>query len=176
MISHIVAVDKFGGIARDGRIPWDLPGDRARMWQRVMELGDWILISLSARQEIPRHELPMPTLLWTHNHMAQDHYKLAKNEKFVTNLDEYFNNHESDNIVVLGGTKLYAETLRLGKVSLIDMTYIDADFKCDDYSRYPLFLSEPVKMAFQNVEILERREEKNLKITQYLYGVSQKMV
>lgn len=173
MLSHIVAIDRTGGISKDHELPWDLPEDRARMWRRTLELGEAILISRSTREQIPRTKLPLPTYIWVRHASPEDYKRLADNEKFVFNLEKFLQTHLDTNFVALGGSTLYKRTLALGLVSLVDLTYIDYDFGTDRDTRYPL---HPLKRNayFGTPTLLEKHKENNYKITQYLYDASQK--
>ncbi len=129
----IVAVDRRGGMARDGGMPWHLPADLK--WFKRQTAGDGVVMNrvvMGRRtwESLPERYRPLPgrvNLVMT----RQTDY-LAEGAERVTSLDEALAaTPEGAELWVVGGAEIYALALADPRCGRVLVTEIDADFDCD---------------------------------------------
>jgi len=123
--SLVVAVARNGVIGRDNRLPWRLPDDLA-YFKRVT-MGHPVVMGRRTWQSIGK---PLPgrtNIVVTHDRAFE-----APGCVVAHSLEEAWRAAgEADEVCVIGGTSLFAETLPLADV--IHLTEVEADVEGDTY-------------------------------------------
>ena len=123
--SLVVAVARNGVIGRDNRLPWRLPDDLA--YFKHVTMGHPVVMGRRTWQSIGK---PLPgrtNIVVTHDPAFQ-----APGCVVAHSLEEAWRAAEgADEVCVIGGTSLFAETLPLADV--IHLTEVEADVPGDTY-------------------------------------------
>ena len=123
--SLVVAVARNGVIGRDNALPWRLPAELAH-FKRVT-MGHPIVMGRRTYESIGK---PLPgrkNIVITHNRAYQ-----APGCTVVTSLDEAWKAADgADEVCVIGGTTLFAETLPVADV--IHLTEVEAEVEGDTW-------------------------------------------
>jgi dihydrofolate reductase len=124
MIRLIAAIDSRRGIATDSGIPWKLPGDTAYFHEKTA-IG-LILMGSATYKEFaaPLHERENFVL-------TADSEPLRKGFRAVGSLDVLAAAHPGDDIWVIGGAAVYAETV--GEADELFLTQVVGDFHCTKF-------------------------------------------
>jgi dihydrofolate reductase len=143
MIRLIAAIDSRRGIATDSGIPWKLPGDTAYFHQQTAT--GLILMGRATYDEFaaPLH--------------ARENFVLASNPgplrpgfRAVKSLDQLATDHEDQDIWVIGGARVYTETI--GAAQELLLTQVVGDFHCTRF--FP-----PYEAEFRLATEDEQRQE-----------------
>jgi dihydrofolate reductase len=139
MIRLIAAIDSQRGIATDTGIPWTLPGDSA--YFRQMTSTGLIVMGRATYDEFaaPLHDRENFVFSTTSA-------PLRKGFQVLASVDQLRAAHPGQDIWVIGGGAVYAETI--GQAHELLLTQVMADFHCTKF--FP-----PYSDAFE----LERRGE-----------------
>lgn len=129
MIRHIVAVDASRGIAKDGRIPWDLPADGKYFWDMTAKYGGRILMGYKTFETMKRPMAGRENYIATR---SQDNY--VQGAQAVHDLDVFMDSFKED-LWIIGGSEIYDQTLK--RADELYITEIDAEFGCDRF--YPSY-------------------------------------
>ena len=123
--SLVVAVARNGVIGRNNALPWKLPADLAHF--RKVTMGHPIVMGRRTYESIGK---PLPgrkNIVVTHNRDYQ-----APGCTVVTSLDEAWKAAgDADEVCVIGGTTLFAETLPIADV--IHLTEVEAAVEGDTF-------------------------------------------
>ena len=123
--SLVVAMSENGVIGRDNRLPWRLPDDLA-YFKRVT-MGHPVVMGRRTWQSIGK---PLPgrtNIVVTHDRAFE-----APGCVVAHSLEEAWRAAgEADEVCVIGGTSLFAETLPVADV--IHLTEVEADVEGDTY-------------------------------------------
>lgn len=104
----IAAMAKNRVIGRQGRIPWDLPEDRAHF--RELTVGNVVVMGRRTYEEIGH---PLPERM---NYLVSSTYHIeGTNCQTVTSLGEVFLREPERKIFICGGAMLYQEALPLAE-------------------------------------------------------------
>ena len=123
--SLVVAVARNGVIGRDNRLPWRLPDDLA-YFKRVT-MGHPVVMGRRTWQSIGK---PLPGR--TNIVVTRDRAFEAPGCVVAHSLEEAWRAAgEADEVCVIGGTSLFAETLPVADV--IHLTEVEADVEGDTY-------------------------------------------
>ena len=133
MIEHIVAVDSKNGIARDGVIPWDLPGDKR--FYRSFIAGKRLIVGRKTYEQTSQKTGGYMFVV-TSRGKLQPSLKPGWGE-IVPDLPLFLEQNGDEPLVVIGGQRLYEDTL--SHVGRLHITRVDDDFACDVF--YPTDLS-----------------------------------
>ena len=124
-VSLVVAIAQNGVIGRENALPWRLPADIAH-FKRVT-MGHPIVMGRRTYESIGR---PLPgrkNIVVTHNRSFR-----APGCTVVGSLDEAWSEAgDADEVCVIGGTTLFAETLPLADI--IHLTEVEADVEGDTF-------------------------------------------
>ena len=124
MIRLIAAIDSRRGIATDSGIPWKLPGDTAYFHEKtatgVIVMG-WATYTEFAA---PLHDRENFIL-------TSDSEPLRTGFRRVGSLDELVADHPDQDIWVIGGATVYAETI--GEAGELLLTQVVGDFDCTKF-------------------------------------------
>jgi dihydrofolate reductase len=121
MIRLIAAIDSQRGIATDSGIPWKLPGDTAYFHEKTAT--GLILMGWATYNEFaaPLHDRDNYVL-------TADPGGLRKGFRPIGSLDLLATENPDEDIWVIGGAKVYAETI--GEAEELLLTQVDGDFHC----------------------------------------------
>jgi dihydrofolate reductase len=130
MIRLIAAIDSRRGIATDSGIPWTLPGDSAYFRQNTS--SGLILMGRATYDEFaaPLHDRENFVLSTTSS-------PLRKGFQVVANLNELCAAHPGEDVWVIGGAIVYAETINEADELLL--TQVTGDFGCTKF--FPPYLA-----------------------------------
>ncbi len=128
----IVAVDSVGGIAKDGKIPWECKEDQ--QFFRLLTIGDKVAMGMNTWSSIRkplygRYNMVITrneSLLWSD--IANGHREFG----FFT-LDAAF--AEAD--WVIGGAEIYQAALSSIELDQIYISRISGDYCCDKFFTVP---------------------------------------
>jgi dihydrofolate reductase len=131
MIRLIAAIDSRRGIATDSGIPWKLPRDTAYFHAKTAT--GVILMGRATYDEFaaPLHERENFVL------MARSGV-LRTGFRAVGSLDRLVADHPDEDIWVIGGAKVYAETI--GEAEELLLTQVVGDFHCTKF--FPPYQAE----------------------------------
>jgi dihydrofolate reductase len=127
-IRLIAAVDDKRGLARDGKIPWDLPSDR----QRFRELTDGQIVILG-KQTYEEMKLMLGK---RKAYVVAYANEPVENAEVVQDLPAFLQSLKED-AWVIGGGQIFA--LALPYATQLYLTHVAGDFGCDTY--FPEFKS-----------------------------------
>ena len=124
MIRLIAALDSRRGIATDSGIPWKLPGDTAYFHDKTA--SGIILMGRATYNEFagPLHERENFVL-------TADSGLLRIGFRAVGSLDQLVADHPDEDIWVIGGATVYAETIAEAQELLL--TQVVGDFDCTKF-------------------------------------------
>ena len=131
MIRLIAAIDSRRGIATDSGIPWKLPGDTAYFHDKTAT--GVILMGWATYNEFtaPLHERENFVL-------TADSGPLRKGFRAIGSLDQLVADHPGEDIWVIGGATVYAETIAEAEELLL--TQVVGDFHCTKF--FPPYQTE----------------------------------
>jgi dihydrofolate reductase len=124
MIRLIAAIDSRRGVATDAGIPWKLPGDTAYFHEKTAT--GLILMGWATYNEFaaPLHGRENFVL-------TADSGRLRTGFLPVGSLDQLATEHPDEDIWVIGGAKVYAETISEAEELLL--TQVVGDFHCTKF-------------------------------------------
>ena len=124
MISLIAALDTRRGIATDSGIPWKLPGDSAYFREKTS--SGLIVMGRATYDEfaVPLHERENYVLSTTSRPLRNGFAVLAS-------LDQLVAAHPGEDVWVIGGATVYAETI--GRSDELLLTQVEGDFGCTKF-------------------------------------------
>ncbi len=124
MIRLIAAIDSRRGIATDSGIPWTLPGDSAYFRQKTS--SGLIVMGRATYEEFaaPLHDREN-FVLSTTSRSLRDGFQV------VTSLDGLVAAHPGEDVWVIGGAAVYAETI--GHADELLLTQVTGDFGCTKF-------------------------------------------
>jgi dihydrofolate reductase len=124
MIRLIAAIDSLRGIATDTGIPWKLPGDTAYFHDKTARgtiVMGWATYNEFAAPLHGRENFVLTT----------DSEALRTGFRPVGSLDQLAAQMPGEDIWVIGGAKVYAETIREAEELLL--TQVVGDFNCTKF-------------------------------------------
>jgi dihydrofolate reductase len=155
----IVAVDRRGGIGKEGGLPWHLPGDLAffrRKTTQVEKPGNRnaVIMGRKTWDSIPEKFRPLKGRL---NIVISRQPALAVPADVVVvgNLEDALaaaSKHQVENIFVIGGGSIYREACNHPDIDSIFLTDVHGDFSCDTF--FPLLADEFVRADKQDSSVL----------------------
>ena len=131
MIRLIAAIDSRRGVATDSGIPWNLPGDSA-YFRNKTATGD-ILMGRATYNEFaaPLHE--------RENFVLTSHPGLLRTGfRAIGSLDQLVAESPDEDIWVIGGAAVYAETI--AEADELLLTQVFGDFDCTKF--FPPYRTE----------------------------------
>jgi dihydrofolate reductase len=131
MIRLIAAMDSRQGIATDSGIPWKLPGDTA--YFRDKTTTGLIMMGRATYNEFaaPLHERENFVL-------TVGTTPLRPGFRATSSLDQLVAAYPSDDIWIIGGARVYAETI--GEADELLLTQVVGDFHCTKF--FPPYRNE----------------------------------
>ena len=148
IISIIVAMDRNGVIGKNGSLPWHLSSDLQHF--KKITMGKAIVMGRRTHESIGR---PLPGR--ENIVITRDSHFHAPGCTVLHSIEDVMNYcSDSDEIMIMGGADLYAQTL--DKASRIYLTEVHAEQKGDTY--FPEFDRE----SWEEIERYDfRADEKN---------------
>jgi dihydrofolate reductase len=131
MIRLIAAIDSRRGIATDSGIPWTLPGDTAYFHEKTATgaiLMGWATYIEFAAPLHGRENFVLTT----------DPGPLRTGFRALSSLDQLVVDHPDQDIWVIGGAMVYAETI--GAAEELLLTQVVGDFDCTKF--FPPYQTE----------------------------------
>ena len=126
MIRLIAAIDSRRGIATDSGIPWKLPGDTAYFHDKTAT--GVIVMGWATYNEFAAPLHGRENFVLTSQSQSEP---LRTGFRPVGSLDELVTDHPDQDIWVIGGATVYAETIREGDELLL--TQVVGDFHCTKF-------------------------------------------
>lgn len=129
-VTLIVAADERDGIAKQGHIPWRLPGDLARFKRLTVGRGkNAVLMGRTTWDSLPTRFRPLPdrlnlVLSRTRQDFTHGTCVSSWQEALVAARD-------CESLWVIGGAAVYALALAEPETSAIELTRVPGDFDCD---------------------------------------------
>ncbi len=136
MISLIVAVDNQGGFGKDGKIPWYFPEDfryfKETTKGKVCVMGgntyiDMVNIANERNRDITSGILPDRKSYVISSTLPDDSIGVT----VVRNLDCVIKLHPDEEIMILGGERLYNQAI--SQADTVYLTCIDHCYDCDNF-------------------------------------------
>lgn len=126
MLNLIVAYTANRVIGKDGKIPWNIPGEQQRF--KDLTTGHTVIMGRKSYEEIGR---PLPN----RRMIIISKTKVFQHVITVPSLQDALKFVENDTCFISGGARLYEEALPL--VDTMYITHIDANIPGDTY--FPKF-------------------------------------
>jgi dihydrofolate reductase len=124
MIRQIAAIDSKRGIATDTGIPWKLPGDTAYFHEKT-STGVIVMGWATYREfAVPLHQRENFVL-------TADPAALRTGFRPVVSLDQLAADHPREDIWVIGGATVYAQTI--AETDELLLTQVAGDFDCTKF-------------------------------------------
>ena len=114
----IVATDKMGGIAKDGKIPWYYSEDL--QWFKTMTIGSTVICGRKTYETLPK---------------KMDFRNIISVSRKTSDLDKIL--YENPHSYIIGGESIYNYCLATRSVKDIFLTYINEDYNCDKFFKVP---------------------------------------
>lgn len=162
MIRLIAAIDRQRGIAKQGYQPWSIPNDANYFTTQTKQFGANVLVGSTTFKTFKG---PLPD---RHNFILTRDKTPIEGTELVHNLEHFLKDYQDKDLWVIGGANVFSQVLELGKGDELYLTYIDADFGCNQF--FPAFesdfsLAEQSELNEQNGFIFSYRR--------YVRGASQ---
>ena len=124
MIRLIAAIDSRRGLATDSGIPWTLPGDSAYFREKTS--SGLVVMGRATYDEFaaPLHDREN-YVFSTASGRLRDGFQV------VTSLDQVVATHPGEDVWVIGGAGVYAETI--GQAQELLLTQVIGDFDCTKF-------------------------------------------
>jgi len=141
--SLIAAVDKNYGIGKDGKMPWHIPQDLEYFSKITTGKGkNAVIMGRTTWESLPKKHRPLLKRL---NIVLSSNKnpELPPKVSSATSLNEALTIAEKnsvDEIFVIGGAKVFSQTINHELCNKIYLTEIDEEFECDTF--FPLFNKE----------------------------------
>lgn len=110
-IKLIAAISQNGCIGQNNKLPWHIPEDLKHF--KELTAGKIVLMGRTTFESILGYlGKPLPNrtnIVITHQH----HYAVPAGVEVFTSIDEALRAHPNDDIMVIGGAQIYAQTIDL---------------------------------------------------------------
>ena len=132
--SIVVAIDRAGGIGREGKLPWNLPADMARFKEITQgEGGNAVIMGRKTWDSIPEKFQPLPGRLNVVLTRRQD-WEAPEGAAAAGNFEDALRaGEDATEVFVIGGGAVYEEALRHPDCRTVHMTAIHEEFGCDTF-------------------------------------------
>lgn len=153
----IVAHCNNYGIGKDNNLPWHFKTDLRYFSKKTKGDGNnAILMGKNTWLSLPRRPLPNRD-----NFVLSTTLNIDNCFKSINEAKEYFNNHNYDEIWIIGGSSIYEQFINDQDVKKIYVSEIKKEYECDTF--FPKFSDDYV---LSSVEVVE---ENNIKIEFKVY-------
>jgi dihydrofolate reductase len=150
LLTLVAAVARNGAIGRDGALPWRLSSDMKRF--KAATMGKPVLMGRKTWDSLPRKPLPgRPNLVLSRDpeFRAEGAWSYSKLDAFLSAAAAMAESSGADEMCVIGGSLLYAETLPMA--DRIILTEVDLEPEGDAF--FPrLDAAQWIETAVEEVE------------------------
>lgn len=128
--SIIVAIDEAGGIGRNGRLPWRLPGELRHFREvTVGEGSNAVIMGETTWWSLPEKFRPLPE---RRNIVLSKENKAFNGARTATSFEEAFAHAASaEKIFIIGGASVYQQAITLDACREIFVTRVKGEHGCD---------------------------------------------
>ncbi len=164
-VSIIVAVDKKGGISKNGQIPWQIKEDMnffidvtKREYKHklknilIMGKNTW----LACRDTLKNREIIVISSTVKVDDYANT-YLSSTYEEALKMANDFYNNGKIGHIFICGGSQIYKESFN-HKINTIYLTTIDYDYECDNCIDINLNYNTFATNTFKLVDLNDQKE------------------
>jgi len=132
--SIVVAIDRAGGIGRDGELPWKLPADMAHFREITQgKGGNAVIMGRKTWDSIPKPFRPLPGRLNVVLTRRQD-WEVPEGVAAAGNFEDALGACEAaTEVFVIGGGAVYERALLHPDCRTVHMTAIHEEFGCDTF-------------------------------------------
>lgn len=134
MIRLIAAIDQNKGLAKDHRIPWDLPKDKARFRQLTLTHGANVLMGSTTYRQMSSDYLSLRQC-----YVVSHHNQKLNNAILINDLKDFLAKFKQD-LWIIGGAAIFEASI--GQADELYLTLINKNFNCDqffpDYGEFKL--------------------------------------
>lgn len=136
----LAAIDDKRGMARENKLPWNLPTDVKRYRELMNNNGSNVLVGRSTYMQ-------MKDLLKNNNvYLATRTIDSMEGVEIVKDVKEFLENF-NDDLWIIGGAKVFEDSIHLTDELLL--TRVMGDFQCDVF--FPEFENEFVEFSREEV-------------------------
>jgi dihydrofolate reductase len=136
MFSIVVAIDRDSGIGKNGGIPWHIPSE-LKEFQALTTSGvtNIVIMGRNTWESLPKKPLPkrfnfiVSTTMTSHFHNSIEEYSVFNNLEQALSATRQINSNA--HVYVIGGQRLYMESLEHPMCKKAYVTHIKASFGCD---------------------------------------------
>lgn len=128
MITLIAAISKNNCIGNRGKLPWHIPEDLEHF--KHATTGKTVLMGRKTWESIPPKYRPLPkrkNIVIT----RQSPYPVPEGVEVYQTVDEAFAAHAKEDMTVVGGGEIYAQTI--GMADVLDITHVDQEVDGDAF-------------------------------------------
>ncbi|MDB5171099.1 MAG: dihydrofolate reductase, dihydrofolate reductase [Candidatus Saccharibacteria bacterium] len=156
MIRLIVAADQKRGIAKKGIQPWYIPEDEAYFGRQTKLHGAQVLVGSTTFKTFSE------PLAERTNYVLTRNTEPVEGAVVVNNLDAFLEDHNNQDLWVIGGAAVFEQVMQSGKADELYVTHIEADFGCDQF--FPAY-----EDAFVLREQSETRQQNGFRFSYAIY-------
>ncbi len=146
MIRLIAAIDRQRGVGKNGGQPWSIPDDERHFTESTKLYGGNILVGSTTFQTFKA------PLAGRQNYVLTHHQEPIPGVTLVHDLQRFLHEFADKDLWIVGGAKVFEETIKIGQADELYLTHIDADFGCQQL--FPIYEGD-----FKLVEQSEPQEE-----------------
>lgn len=155
MFSIVVACTQEGGIAKEGRIPWNIPSDMRHFYLTTTKSKESVVImGRKTWESLPRRPLKDRiniVVSESSRFIGQHPLSVSKSLEGALQLAT-----KAREVFVIGGAMLYEEAIRSPRCKSIIVTIIHDDIPCDRF--FPL---QEMKKRFLKVKHIREKTVEN---------------
>lgn len=129
MIRLIAALDEKLGIAKNGRMPWNIPEDEKYFTDHTKKFGGNVLTAGRTFREAYKSQ----PLKERKNYVYTRSNEPIDGGEVVNDLDEFLNNFSEHDLWVAGGGELFSQVIKKDFPIELYLTHIEGDFNCDTF-------------------------------------------
>lgn len=150
-LSLIVAIDKYGGIGKNGVLPWKITDEIKHFYDVTAGSNKAVIMGKNTFLSIPVKHRPLKNRL---NIVVSSTLEPLDDVIIVSNLQDALN-HCSNNAIdcayISGGVQLYQEALHHKDLSELWISHINDDYDCDTF--FP-FTGKAINMPLDTDSII----------------------
>lgn len=127
-ITLIAAISTNNCIGKNGNVPWHIPEDLEHFKHATM--GKIVLMGRKTWESIPLKYRPLPkrkNIVIT----RQTHYPVPEGVEVHQTVDEALAAHAGEDIMVVGGGEIYAQTI--DRADILDITHVEQAVEGDAF-------------------------------------------
>lgn len=145
----IVAYCNNYGIGKDKSLPWHFKTDLNYFSKKTKGSGNnAILMGKNTWLSLPRRPLPNRD-----NFVVSSSLNMKNCFGSINEAKEYFNNHNYDNVWIIGGSSIYKQFINDRDVKKIYVSEIKKEYECDTF--FPKFSDD---YLLSSVEVVEEND------------------